>query len=139
MSARLSRSSIVEQPVKNKPEIDLQALPSLKTSPLEDSHVYVHCHFHNGWFDLLIRVWKTTFLIDQSSSTRSALVHVENISYAPEWTPVPGGEYSFLLVFSALPKSCAQFDLLEVIPQPGGFYIPNIQRNENDVYHVKIF
>jgi hypothetical protein len=37
-----------------------------------------------------------------------------------------------------LPKKCTVFDLIEEIPEPGGFYIPNIQRNNSDVYHLEI-
>jgi len=28
--------------------------------------------------------------------------------------------------------------MVEEIPEPGGFYIPNIQRNNLDVYHLEI-
>jgi hypothetical protein len=30
------------------------------------------------------------------------------------------------------------FDLIEEIPEPGGFYFPNIQRNNWDVYNLQI-
>jgi hypothetical protein len=110
-----------------------------KTIELEASHVYVHCYFNNTVKDMLIRIWKTTFLVDKNSLHRSKLVHVENISYAPQWTVVPENKlFQFLLIFDALPKGCEIFDLLEDIPQPGGFYVANIMRNKKDVYHVYI-
>jgi hypothetical protein len=110
-----------------------------KTVVLEQSHVYVHCYFNNTVKDMLIRIWKTTFLIDKSSSHRSKLVHIENISYAPQWTIIPENKlYQFLLIFEALPKGCDIFDLLEDIPQPGGFFVADIMRNKKDVYHVYI-
>jgi hypothetical protein len=110
-----------------------------KTIELEASHVYVHCYFNNTVKDMLIRIWKTTFLVDKNSSHRSKLVHVENISYAPQWTVIPENKlFQFLLIFDALPKGCEIFDLLEDIPQPGGFYVANIMRNKKDVYHVYI-
>jgi hypothetical protein len=110
-----------------------------KTVVLEQSHVYVHCYFNNTVKDMLIRIWKTTFLIDKASAHRSKLVHVENISYAPQWTIVPvDGLFQFLLIFEALPKGCEIFDLLEDIPQPGGFFVAGIMRNKKDVYHVFI-
>ena len=88
---------------------------------------------------MLIRIWKNTFLIDKASGSRSQLVHVENISIAPMWTQIPDGvTYSFLLIFNALPKSCQFFDLLEDIPQPGGFFIEGIERNQTDVYHINL-
>jgi hypothetical protein len=131
--------SIQEPPVKTKPEVDVDTLVSIDTSVLEDSFVYVHCYFPNPGRDMLIRIWKTTYLIDRTSGARSSLVHAENISFAPVWTQIPdGSNYSFLLIFSALPKSCQQFDLLEDIPQAGGFFIENISRNQTDVYHIDL-
>lgn len=137
----MSGTTIIgKPPVKTKPEVDPDTLTSIEPDTLEDSYVYVHCHFQNRWQDMLIRIWKSTYLIDHSSEARSQLIHAENISYAPQWTLVPdGSSYSFLLIFSALPKSCKQFDLVESIPQPGGFLISNIPRNESDVYHVNVF
>jgi hypothetical protein len=124
---------------KVKPAVDVDTLTSIDPSVLEDSFVYVHCYFNNQSDDMLIRIWKTTFLIDKGSASRSQLVHAENITFAPVWTSIPGKkQYSFLLIFNALPKSCQQFDLLEDIPQAGGFFVQNIQRNQTDVYHINI-
>ena len=130
---------IKEPPVKTKPEVGVETLTSIEPTILEDSFVYVHCYFKNQYKDMLIRIWKSTFLIDKGSSARSKLVHAENISLAPVWTQIPDGiSYSFLLIFSSLPKSCQQFDLLEDIPQPGGFFVEGISRNEKDVYHIDL-
>jgi hypothetical protein len=124
---------------KPKPETDIDTLTSIDPSSLEDSHVYVHCYFNNTKEDMLIRIWKTTFLVDKASGTKSQLLHAENISIAPVWTQVPIRQsYSFLLIFAGLPKGCQQFDLIEEISQPGGFFIGNISRNQTDVYHVDI-
>lgn len=126
-------------PAKTKPEVDIDTLTKIDPSTLEDSFVYVHCYFHNTSNDMLIRIWKTTFLVDKGSGSRSQLVHAENISIAPVWTQIPNrGTYSFLLIFNGLPKSCQVFDLIEDIPQPGGFIFENISRNQTDVYHVNI-
>jgi hypothetical protein len=128
-----------EVPVTTKPEVDAEILTSIDPSTLEDSYVYVHCYFENTSDDMLIRIWRSTYLIDRASGSRSALIHAENISYAPMWTMIPKkGQFSFLLIFSALPKDCTVFDLLEDIPQSGGFFIQGIQRNQLDVYHVDI-
>ena len=131
--------TVKEPPVKAKPEVDALVLTSIDMASLEDSFMYVHCYFHNQWTGMLLRIWKTTFLIDPNSDSRSALLHAEHISYAPQWTLIPDGStYSFLLIFSSLPKSCKVFDLLEDIPQPGSFHVKNIKRNEKDVYHIDI-
>ncbi len=130
---------IAEPPVIAKPYVDPETLTLISADSLEDSYVYVHCHFKNLWSDMLIRIWRTTYLIDTSSAARSKLIHAENITYAPRWTMIPDGmNYTFLLIFSALPKSCSHFDLKEEISQPGGFFIQNITRNEQDVYHIDV-
>ncbi len=127
-------------PLKVKPEVELEERTAVEIAAAEDSFVYVHCHFQNKWLDMLIRIWKTSYLIDHHSDHRSKLVHVENISYAPQWTLVPNdSQYNFLLIFTSLPKSCTSFDLLEQIAMPGGFHIKDIVRNETDVYHVNVF
>ena len=134
-----SKVIIKEPPVRTKPGVETEVLTSISPAVLDDSYVYVHCNFENPWTNTLIRIWKTTFLIDPSSSTRSSMVHAENISLAPQWTLIPDGiTFSFLLVFSGLPKSCRQFDLKEEIAQPGGFLVKGIQRNDSDVYHINI-
>ena len=136
---RNASKTIIQEPTKVKPAVDDSVLTSIQPSVLEDSHVYVHCSFDNTWKDALIRIWKTTFLIDKASGSKSSLVHAENISIAPLWTIIPDKKvHNFILVFSALPKSCVLFDLVEEIPQPGGFVINNIHRNSTDVYHVVI-
>jgi hypothetical protein len=130
---------LIEPPVKVKPFIDVDVLTAIESEMLEDSFVYVHCYIDNNDKDMLIRVWRTTFLVDQNSGTRARRVHAENVSFAPMWTMIPdGGNYNFLLVFSCLPKSCTQFDLVEEVPTSGGFHITNIHRNLKDVYHVDI-
>ena len=139
MRNTIARDGEPEAPVKTKPEVGEEVLTSIEPSTLEDSYVYVHCYFDNTSDDMLIRIWRSTFLIDRASGARSQLIHAENISYAPMWTLIPKkGRFSFLLIFSALPKDCTVFDLLEDIPQTGGFFIQNIQRNQLDVYHVDI-
>lgn len=122
-----------------RPEVDVEVVTATDTSTLEESYVYVHCHYDAPEKGSLIRIWKTTYLVDTSTGARSELVHVENISMAPQWTVIPDGStFSFLLIFSALPKSCVKFDLKEEINLPGGFHVTGILRNETDVYHVTI-
>ncbi|MPN29566.1 hypothetical protein SDC9_177019 [bioreactor metagenome] len=47
-------------------------------------------------------------------------------------------DFWFTLVFSGLPDECTTFDLIEEIPEEGGFFVPNIKRNGTDVYRVII-
>jgi hypothetical protein len=138
MKDKIFSGPIIKEP-QTKPVVETEVLTNIDSSVLEDSYVYVHCYFKNDLDEMLIRVWRSTFLIDRVSGSRSELVHAENISYAPQWTVIPGKQtFSFLLIFSALPKDCKVFDMLEDIPQSGGFFVSGIKRNELDVYHVDI-
>jgi hypothetical protein len=136
----MKMSTIIEQPpVKAKPSVDTELLFSIHPELLSDSYIYVHAHVRHTEQEMMIRIWKTTFLVDKKSGAKSGLVHAENISYAPVWTIVPKHfHYHFLLIFSGLPKSCRVFDLVEEISQPGAFFVPGIKRNEKDVYHIDL-
>lgn len=133
-------ASVIENPpVIAKPSIDTDILFSIHPELLNDSYIYIHGHVKHKAQEMLIRIWQSTFLIGKNSSCRSALVHAENITYAPIWTVVPENfAYHFLLIFASLQKDCRLFDLVEEIPQPGGFYFGNIQRNDTDVYHIDL-
>jgi hypothetical protein len=134
-----TKGAIEEPPIIAKPEVDLKVFEAIHPEWLNDSFVYVHCHFENATRNMFIRIWPTTFLLDAVSNARSRLVHAENITLAPQWTMLPDSQaYAFLLIFEALPKSCRQFDLVEEVNQPGRFIVLNIARNETDVYHVNI-
>ncbi len=134
-----SKTLIKPAPAKARPELDPQLLSAVNPETIADSYVYVHCYFQNEWKDALVRIWKTTYLIDQGGGTKSGLIHAENISIAPVWTLIPDNvTHSFLLIFAGLPKSCTVFDLKEEISQPGGFHVTNIKRNQQDVYHIDL-
>ena len=127
-------------PTITKPEICQEVLESLQTEVQEEKQVIVHCCYP-ATFQVgnLIRIWQSTFLVDERLNHRSSLLHHENISLFPYWTPVPPmQDYWFTLVFSGLPKDCKSFDLREEIPEEGGFLVKNIKRNGTDVYRVKI-
>ena len=123
-----------------KPKIAPELLEALQPEIEVEKQVIVHCCFPaSPSADMLVRIWPSTFLIVDSLSHRSSLIHHENISLYPYWTEVPPmKDFWFTLVFSGLPKECKSFDLIEIIPQEGGFNVQNIKRNGTDVYKVKI-
>ncbi|MCD6067326.1 MAG: hypothetical protein K0S33_2152 [Bacteroidetes bacterium] len=127
-------TDIAEKPLIKEPERKTER----KVQPETESQVIVHGSFKGSYSDFdLIRIWRTTFLIPHESAHRSRLMHCENITLYPNWTMVsPGEEYRFTLIFSGLPKSCKVFDLIEEIPQAGGFEIRDIARNKMDVYRL---
>ncbi len=123
-----------------KPFIAQEIKNELYARSQEEKQVIVHICFPASPFSgNLIRIWPSTFLIDEISGHHSQLLHAENISLFPYWTEVmPMKDYWFTLVFSGLPDGCKQFSLKEKIPQSGGFFIPKIERNRTDVYRIKI-
>jgi hypothetical protein len=133
-------TTTIEAPVA--PEVAEPLEPALRDELLthldERGQVTVRCRFDSELVTM-IRIWRTTFLVCAHTGHRSELMHAEGITYAPQWMPVlPGAPAEFVLVFAPLPKSCSVFDLVEVIPQPGGFHVPGIVRNSRDLYFVEI-
>lgn len=123
-----------------KPIIAKELLESLQAKTEEEKQVIVHCCFPASPFlGNLIRIWHSTYLFDNQSEHKSSLIHAENITIYPNWTPVPFmQDFWFTLIFSGLPRDCKSFDLKEVIPEEGGFFVESIKRNSLDVYRVKI-
>lgn len=106
----------------------------------EKGQVIVHCTV-NLIKIAFTRIWKTTYLNDRYSTHRSELLHVEGIPVYPEqWMNVQGrARIRFMLTFTALPKECVMFDLIEITGgDPRNFSASGIKRNESDVYHVTL-
>lgn len=112
-----------------KPDIGFKA----DFQALEEKMVIVHVSVNE---ESLIRIWPTTFLI-QEDGTRKKLLQAYNITKYPMWKWVLKG-HRFTLVFEGLDKYCLLFDLLEDIPDEGGFHVENIERNKSDVYQIYI-
>lgn len=103
----------------------------VKTLESEERQTIVHCTCGD---DYAYRIWPSTFLIEQGTGRKAKLLTAFNISFAPQWTLNDGR--GFTLIFEGLSKSCTSFDLVEEIPQDGGFEARNIPRNKMDVYQV---
>jgi hypothetical protein len=109
------------------------------TVPKENRQVTVHVRCGAQDEDLLVRIWKTTYLFCAHSSHQSALLFFYDITLYPNWQIVPAGkDHVFTLVFEGLPSTCTHFHLQEVIPQSGGFCWSNISRTKTDVYTLSI-
>jgi hypothetical protein len=109
-----------------------------KNKHQEDKQVIVHCKFY-GTGNTRIRIWASTYLVDNNSGHTSKLLTAYNIPFYPVWKNVEKGEtINFTLIFAGLPKSCETFDLYEEIPQRGGFFKNNIKRNQSDVYTITL-
>ncbi|WP_235831872.1 hypothetical protein [Paenimyroides viscosum] len=105
----------------------------------EEQQVIVHCSIYAMDFGDAARIWKSTYLINKQSGKKYKLLFAEGISFAPQWTLIPFKKpLEFTLIFKGLPKSCTSFDLVEIIPEEGGFEVLNVPRNASDVYYVTI-
>ncbi len=117
---------------------DIELTPDLtiQTELQEESgkQVTVHVSYHK---DSMIRIWKCIILVDKQSGGKAKLIQAYGVGIYPNWTFLKKGQY-FSLVFEGLPKSCTSFDLIEKIPQPGGFIRCGIQRNKSDVYKLSL-
>ena len=102
----------------------------------EERQTIIHCNVGNVDDNYAFRIWPTTFLIEHGTGRQAKLITAFNISFAPQWTL--NDNKGFTLIFEGLSKSCAVFDLKEVIPQQGGFEVLGIVRNNSDVYQVNI-
>lgn len=133
-------ATIIKKP---KTIISEKLLRQIKTQTEEMGQVVLHFVFRTPdmiYGDTLIRIWPTTYLYDLDSAHKSELVHIENITYYPDWYLCPAGtETYFTLIFSGLPKSCVSFDFIEhCTNQSGAFEVRNIQRNKSDVYFLQL-
>jgi hypothetical protein len=106
----------------------------VKTLESEERQTIVHCSCYGDGNDAY-RIWPSTYLVEHGSDRRAKLITAFNISFAPQWTLNDGR--GFTLIFEGLSKGCKSFDLIEMIPQAGGFEVFNISRNTMDVYQVK--
>jgi hypothetical protein len=118
--------------------VEAELLEELSQQVEEQGQVVVNIVYPPQQFEFAVRVWRSTFLFSKSSDHKSKLVHADNISIAPVWTEVaPFVQFTFTLYFEGLPKDVLMFDLIENIPQPGGFFFQSIVRNEMDVYWLR--
>lgn len=113
-------------------------IPEELTHTEEERQTIVHCalprHAEMPW--MLIRIWPTTYLV-QEDGTKKKMLWFEQIAPFPHWLPVliP---HTFTLIFEGLDRGCTVFDLVEEIPEEGGFEVRGIRRNEQDVYRVRV-
>lgn len=121
--------STIQKGPRFAPEVSFE----VSTDVLEERTTIVHCTLLE---DSFIRIWPTTFLV-QDDGVRKAMIQAFNIVAYPNWKLVPAG-HRFTLVFEGLDKGCAVFELIEDIPEPGGFRSGPLQRNGSDVYSLEV-
>lgn len=126
----------IENITTHKIQLDPELLASFEPDVESEQLVVVHCKYKAQSFDN-VRIWPSTFLFPHNSAHKSHLIHAENISYFPFWQVVPAGTtLHFTLIFTALPKDCQKFDLIEITTGLGSFRVENIERNDADIYSV---
>jgi hypothetical protein len=123
-----------EEITKRKTKTKTETVEEVKVLESEERQTIVHCSCSSRG-DEAYRIWPSTYLVEHGSDRRAKLITAFNISFAPQWTLNDGR--GFTLIFEGLSKGCKSFDLIEMIPQAGGFEVFNIPRNKTDVYRVK--
>jgi hypothetical protein len=67
-------------------------------------------------------------------------IHADNIGMYTHWKMFrPNRPHKFTLIFGPLPKTCNSFTMPEDIPEPGGYFIPNIKHNKLDLNHLEMY
>ena len=137
----MCRKTLEPKIVIPKIEIDKKLMDEVKHQPDLEKQVIVHCSYSVNEFMLQYRIWPSTFLYDDHSTQKSNLIQAYGIELAPEWSYHIGYDpIRFTLIFSGLPKDVTAFSLLE--EALGGrfpFYSKSIERNETDVYQVRLY
>ena len=124
----MSASTTVVKP-RFAPEISFE----VDATVLEERTTIVHCILLE---DSFIRIWPTTYLV-QEDGVRKPMIQAFDIVAYPNWKLVPAG-HRFTLVFEGLDRGCTVFELIEDIPEPGGFRSGPLQRNQSDVYSLEV-
>jgi hypothetical protein len=127
----------METITKEKIEIAPELLEQINTQV--EKQVIVHGIVYASPFQSIsIRLWPTINLLPKGMTIQCKLIKSFNVSLFPKWQEIAlGKSHRFTLVFEGLPADCKVFDLVEIIPEPGGFEVRNIKRNEQDVYEVE--
>jgi hypothetical protein len=101
--------------------------------------VILNCKITGDEDNESVRIWDSTFLVNDKLNHKSKLINAFNISRYPEWTKIEIGEIlNFKLEFTPLPEECSEFDLIEDIPESGGWVLRGIKRNRSDIYEIEI-
>ncbi len=124
---------------KARPEVEISEAVKKLIQLQPENFTILHCSM-NVDEETLIRIWPQTFLIEDSGNKKK-LLKAYNISLMPNWTipVINGNKAKFTLLFEGLSKGCNSFFMLEDIPEQGGFYTADIERNKTDVYSVDVF
>jgi len=124
-----------QQLIKNKAIID----PALLTKEEAENKIIIHFCFDNRKLSTAtIRIYRSTFLIDNQSGVRARLMHAENLTLAPTWTYVkPGNSWHGVLIFETLPANCTSFDFIEEIGNDKNPFLKRkIIRDKSDIYRL---
>jgi hypothetical protein len=129
-------SSQPSTPSLRKTILDTELLQQAQDYPSLEQQVIVHCQINPGHaWEPKLRIWPSTYLIPKRGTSKAKLLQAKHISFYPEWTPIRRlFPHHFTLIFEGLPKDCTSFDLLEEIPETGGFEFRDIPRNPVDIY-----
>jgi len=118
--------------------LDNRLKAAMMSRPEEEGIVILHCTFPTS-SDVTVRTWRSAILVDHDSGAQARILHALYIPLSPRREHFEAGSARmFTLIFSSLPKSCRQFDLVADTECCCPFNVYSIRRNGSDVYHVQI-
>lgn len=122
-----------------KPQVQIDKAVKELIAQQTEKCTIVHCRYFSTE-PAGFRIWPSTFLVEDTGR-RCKLIKVFNISIMPQWTYhfMVNDYIRFTLVFEALSDACTNFNLLEDIKQPFGFYSEIIKKNSSGVYLTELF
>ena len=140
MNASVHTETLETETLEVEVSKDLLKMAKTLVNNSLEQQVVVHCSLAFDASQTLLRIWPSTVLLPRVGGPVAKLRHAINIAIHPTWLLVRAHQspYQFTLIFEGLPKDCDAFDLIEHIPEPGGFYHPSIERNKTDVYYLEL-
>ena len=119
------------------PKVKTDIAEELLTDPVEERQVTViYQEIVDAYY---VYVDPDIRLIDEASGAEARLVSVLGIEVFPNYIFVEDLKTDPCLVFEPLPKGCRSFMLYEPARDNlRPFRVPNIQRNDQDVYRISV-
>ena len=114
----------------------IQTPEALFESNTPEGQVMLKFLYRPGRMDEIVQIWPKTYLLCGDTGHRSPLVWVHGIPLAPQWRfPASPVGHTFILLFTALPRQCRHFNVVEEVPTGTERYI-GVTRNRMDVYEI---
>lgn len=130
----IMETEIISPETLNLPKELIESLSKIE----EEGQITIILNFKSV-YPMSQRFWPSIELRSQVNGERAKLIQTLGLNPFPQWTHCAAGkQYQFCLIFESLSKEVTIFSIIEEIPEPGGYFEPNILRNKSDVYRISM-